>query len=296
MKSNTVTKGLAFGLLILYLLWALFSIQFSYILISASVGLITYGSSESIEMGCVTTIFVGVMLYAYSIAWRRNMSKEGFVANDLGVINPGGPAYEVEGGHESPNGDISKNNNTLDIVNRIASITGGSKAREIKGMLSNGYMEGFADASSIDSAVPDAGSKDAEKKAEKDAEGPSASTKVPASVKENGNVSDTFKKDLPGKAVGVFQKDSAKTGAENTALFRLGSIPTDSGDGPHIDASSTLMNALNALKPDQIKGMTEDTRKLMETQQNLMGMLQSMKPMLQDGKKMMETFGTIFNK
>ena len=293
MKSNTVTKGLAFGLLILYLLWAMFSIQFSYILISASVGLITYGSSESIEVGCVTTIFVGVMLYAYSVAWRRNMHKEGFEANDLAVINPGGSAYEVEGGHESPTGDISKNNNTVDIVNRIASITGGNKTREIKGMLSNGYMEGFADASSVDDPVPDAGSKGAEKKKEDSA---ATNSDAPAPVKEHGNVSESFKNDLPGGAVGVFKKDSAKTAAENTALFRLGSIPTDSGDGPHIDASSTLMNALNALKPDQIKGMTEDTRKLMETQQNLMGMLQSMKPMLQDGKKMMETFGTIFNK
>jgi hypothetical protein len=34
----------------------------------------------------------------------------------------------------------------------------------------------------------------------------------------------------------------------------------------------------------------------METQKNLMNMLNSMKPMLQDGKQMMETFGTMFNK
>jgi hypothetical protein len=54
------------------------------------------------------------------------------------------------------------------------------------------------------------------------------------------------------------------------------------------------MNALNALKPDQIKAMTEDTRKLIDTQKNLMSMLGTMKPMLQDGKEMMQNFQEMF--
>jgi hypothetical protein len=48
------------------------------------------------------------------------------------------------------------------------------------------------------------------------------------------------------------------------------------------------------LKPDQVKQMTEDSRKLMETQKSLMGMLGNMKPMVQDGKQLMETFQEMF--
>jgi hypothetical protein len=74
-----------------------------------------------------------------------------------------------------------------------------------------------------------------------------------------------------------------------TGMFKLGSIPADAVGGSHIDVGTTLMNALNALKPDQVKAMTDDTRKLMETQKSLMGMLTTMKPMMSEGKQMMET-------
>jgi hypothetical protein len=76
--------------------------------------------------------------------------------------------------------------------------------------------------------------------------------------------------------------------------FKLGVIPEDTKGGFHIDQGTTVMNALNALKPDQIKAMTEDTRKLIDTQKNLMSMLGTMKPMLQDGKEMMQNFQEMF--
>jgi hypothetical protein len=79
-------------------------------------------------------------------------------------------------------------------------------------------------------------------------------------------------------------------------MFKLGSIPADAVGGAHIDVGTTLMNALNSLKPDQVKAMTEDTRKLMETQKSLMSMLTTMKPMITDGKQMMETFTEMFGK
>ena len=61
-----------------------------------------------------------------------------------------------------------------------------------------------------------------------------------------------------------------------------------------IDQGTTVINALNSLNPDQIKSMTDDTRKLIETQKNLMSMLGSMKPMLQDGKQLMANFQEMF--
>ena len=76
--------------------------------------------------------------------------------------------------------------------------------------------------------------------------------------------------------------------------FKLGEIPAQVKNGPHIDASSTLMKALQGLDADQVKAMTTDTQKLIETQKSLMSMLSSMKPMLNDGKQLMDTFQQMF--
>ena len=78
--------------------------------------------------------------------------------------------------------------------------------------------------------------------------------------------------------------------------FKLGEIPSQVKNGPHIDASSTLMKAINSLNPDQINAMTNDTKQLIETQKSLMGMLGTMKPMMNDGKELMETFQEMFGK
>ena len=76
--------------------------------------------------------------------------------------------------------------------------------------------------------------------------------------------------------------------------FKLGEIPSQVKNGPHIDAASTLVKAINSLNPDQIKAMSKDTQQLIETQKSLMGMLGSMKPMLNDGKELMDTFQEMF--
>ena len=76
--------------------------------------------------------------------------------------------------------------------------------------------------------------------------------------------------------------------------FKLGEIPSQVKNGPHIDAGSTLIQAIKGLNPDQINAMTKDTQQLIETQKSLMGMLGTMKPMLNDGKQLMETFEQMF--
>jgi hypothetical protein len=78
--------------------------------------------------------------------------------------------------------------------------------------------------------------------------------------------------------------------------FKLGEIPSQVKNGPHIDAASTLVKAINSLNPDQIKAMSKDTQQLIDTQKSLMGMLGSMKPMLNDGKELMNTFQEMFGK
>ena len=81
---------------------------------------------------------------------------------------------------------------------------------------------------------------------------------------------------------------------ELAAPFKLGEIPAQVKNGPHIDAGSTLMKAIQGLDPDQINAMTKDTQQLIETQKSLMGMLGSMKPMMNDGKELMDTFQQMF--
>ena len=76
--------------------------------------------------------------------------------------------------------------------------------------------------------------------------------------------------------------------------FKLGEIPSQAKNGPHIDAGSTLIKAIQGLNPEQINAMTKDTQQLIETQKSLMGMLGTMKPMLNDGKQLMETFQQMF--
>jgi hypothetical protein len=78
--------------------------------------------------------------------------------------------------------------------------------------------------------------------------------------------------------------------------FKLGEIPSQVKNGPHIDAASTLVKAINSLNPEQIKAMSKDTQQLIDTQKSLMGMLGSMKPMLNDGKELMNTFQDMFGK
>lgn len=76
--------------------------------------------------------------------------------------------------------------------------------------------------------------------------------------------------------------------------FKLGEIPSQVKNGPHIDAGSTLIKAIQGLNPEQINAMSKDTQQLIETQKSLMGMLGTMKPMMQDGKELMDTFQQMF--
>lgn len=104
---------------------------------------------------------------------------------------------------------------------------------------------------------------------------------------------------LPREISEKVEKEKTATESEEFksaggSLFKLGQLPTESKDGPHIDSGSTLLKAMESLKPDQITSMTTDTQKLIETQKNLMNMLGQMKPVLQDGKQLLDTFSGMF--
>jgi len=99
---------------------------------------------------------------------------------------------------------------------------------------------------------------------------------------------ETNEKPAPAQPQAQPQKDTL------AVPFKLGEIPSQVKNGPHIDAGSTLIKAIQGLNPEQINAMTKDTQQLIETQKSLMGMLGTMKPMLNDGKQLMETFQQMF--
>jgi len=93
----------------------------------------------------------------------------------------------------------------------------------------------------------------------------------------------------------VMQPQAEETFQDNGGLFKLGQIPKDVKGGFHIDAGTTVINALKSLKPEQITAMTNDTKQLIETQKSLMQMLNTFKPMMSEGKEMMNTFQQMFS-
>ncbi len=165
-----------------------------------------------------------------------------------------------EGFQPAPTGQGA---NLLEISRRVQQMEK-RRVYEPSGVTSSNFAEGFADASG-----------DVKKE-----EAPAASESKPAPTTAP-TASTNLVKDLP-------------TPGAAGGMFKLGEVPSDAANGPHIDVGTTLMNALNSLKPDQVKQMTDDTRKLMETQKSLMGMLTTMKPMIQDGKQMMDAFQEMF--
>jgi hypothetical protein len=84
--------------------------------------------------------------------------------------------------------------------------------------------------------------------------------------------------------------------ANSKGQFKLGQIPKEEKGGYFVDQGTTLMNALNGLKPEQITAMTSDTKQLLETQKSLMGMLDSLAPMMKESGSLLNMFQNMFGK
>jgi hypothetical protein len=112
--------------------------------------------------------------------------------------------------------------------------------------------------------------------------------------KEEEHVETSGSEDLKKK-----EKEKTKAGFADinpapVGQFKLGEIPKEEKGGFHIDQGTTLMNALNGLKPDQIKAMTNDTKQLIDTQKSLMGMLDTLAPMMKEGSNLLNMFNGMF--
>lgn len=156
--------------------------------------------------------------------------------------------------------------NPTEIVKRLEQVHRTQEKAPV-GVYATGYVEGFEDVSEnkIEVAAP----------LPKDEKSGSASSKPAAATQTTSG----------------FKDGSAPS---QDGLFKLGVLPEEGKGGFHIDQGTTVLNALNALKPDEVKKMSEDTQKLIDTQKSLMMMLGTMKPMLSDGKQLIDTFQQMF--
>jgi hypothetical protein len=270
MKSTPLTQGITMLILALCLLYGFFALPFAGLLLSLAVGLITYGSTESFEISVSCIIVAGVL---YSLITRSA------AASVLAAQK------KKEGFADAPNV----------ISNRVVQMSKVYNNSGPKGVYSSAFVEGFADATAAPSNAT------GQTQTQPATEANSQATTKPAPASGSGESGSGIAPPNPPPVTAAVEgaMKEAVSGfkgsiAKDDGLFKLGSIPDETKGGFHIDQGTTVMNALNALKPDQVKAMTDDTKKLIDTQKNLMSMLGSMKPMLQDGKQMMETFQEMF--
>jgi hypothetical protein len=164
--------------------------------------------------------------------------------------------------------------NAVEIVQRLKTVERHQEKAPV-GVYASGYVEAFEDIS--DNVVPPASNTTA---AENTTKSTSAESKAASATTQ------------PEKNTTAGFKNESEPATDG--LFKLGVLPKEDKGGFHIDQGTTVLNALNALQPDQVKKMSEDTQKLIDTQKSLMSMLGTMKPMLADGKQLVETFNQMF--
>lgn len=251
------TDKISLGILALYAVYGIFAIPFVYFMLSLAIGLIVYSTSDSIEYTVVAVLLTGVLTVLISQARRP----EGFV--DGGAM-------------------ISK---------RVESIRR-PQAKAPIGVYASGFVEGFSDLS--DNPVPTETKPEAAAP-EASTPGANAVAKTVAAATAATAPSTSTTTSSSSQPAAITKSGFQDANSPSTeGLFKLGSIPQDTKGGFHIDQGTTVLNALNALQPDQVKRMSEDTQKLIDTQKSLMMMLGTMKPMLSDGKQLIDTFQTMF--
>jgi len=266
LDSTSIRHGFVYSFMALYILYALFRIGLAGLLYSLSIGLILYSFDISIELITSIVILSGLAWKLFIVGFN---SKEGFDQAHTGT----GQSLKA-------------------IVKKVKEIQQ-PNVFQPSGVLSSTLSEGFANPDSETTLpIPDTKAPAPQKKDET-TEKAASTVSGPASTTAP-TVSTTMAAAIPSPEKETANKVSGFTDKIMDGMFKLGSIPPDAVGGSHIDVGTTLMNALNSLKPDQVKQMTDDSRKLMETQKNLMGMLGTMKPMLEDGKQLMETFQEMF--
>lgn len=299
LKFTKQTSTVALVFFIAYVIYGIFYTPWVQLVISLAVAGIAYGMTDSYEIAVIVLLLIN-----YLFPFYRGSNMKGVTA------------YHTEG-------FANANANASEVTKRIQQMTGLGEAEPTVDGVGSKLSEGFADAGDSDLTLNDNKAKGENSKPVSASSKPSEVDSSEGADKEEqlkkmtemmGTMLKTMNKttelskptkiseqDMPAVHQPQDVKPEEKQKKEkfenqNTeGLFKLGQIPKDVKGGFHIDAGTTVMNAINSLKPDQIKAMTQDTKQLIDTQKSLMSMLQTFQPMVQEGKQMMDTFQEMFS-
>ena len=289
LKFTKETSTVALIFFTVYFVYGLFYTPTLQYIVSLGVGGLAYGMTESYEIAVIALLVIN-----YIFPMFRGSSMKGVTAYRIG-----GEGFV----------------NAEEVSKRISGMAGGFNVAGVGSKIS----EGFADAAEEDLTLDENKKKEPEDLTAK-SKPAAASLGVPedkaVQLEKMTEMMATMMKTMnkgtasaPAKKEDAFEDKSdkklteklpvvdqpAESFADKSGLFKLGQIPAEAKGGFHIDAGTTVMNAINSLKPDQIKAMTSDTKQLIDTQKSLMSMLQTFQPMVQEGKQMMDTFQTMFS-
>jgi hypothetical protein len=284
MNFNQLTNNIALITLVMYGVYALFAMGIASLILSSAIGLIAAAFFDRLEIITIIVVISG-MIIGYLVKLQMQARKEGFMAGDavditdrvqamMKVASSGGPR-NIQGVYNPA-------------VEGFAAAYNSNYARS--GL--SGLTEGFQDVAAPEGESASSSPATTERKnevainigaptpAEEKKEVAAVTAAVPAAGAPAGAPAPAAKKEEPFKS--------------QAGLFKLGELPSETKEGPFVDAGSTLMKAIGALQPDQIKSMTEETQKMIDTQKNMISMLHSMRPVLQDGQQLLQSFSGIF--
>jgi hypothetical protein len=265
MKFNQLTYNISFALLIITALYTLLYAGLAGILFCTSVSLIAAAFINQFELVVAASVLFALTYIYYLKPLLRKMEP------------------------------FDNQNKPAPILDRLKEMKSGYK--EIPQNLQSGCLpgvydpavEGFADAGD-NNAQSDGGAPAKSTAASTAATGQDQVSKkmVDETTKAVKHDEET-KKDEKKKE--TFQDDMESASGH---LFKLGKMPSEHADGPHVDVGSTLMKAMDMLKPDQVKALSSDSKQLLDTQRGLMDMLKQMQPVLSESRQLMDTFGAMF--
>jgi hypothetical protein len=314
MKTEQISGVVLVGLVLFGFLY-LPGVQY---LVSLAIAAVSYGITESLETAVVTLIVGNIVLSMIFYNQMLAMAKmEGFVGTggNVGEIakrivkmrtgssfNPGGVSDVSEGFEDANQTDMTLSNPEKKEVAAPATATSQpaqANAADAAAQMT-AMMNGLKGLAASNGAAAPAPLPQVAAPAVATPAAPSAPVPVvaptgqaPAAPAAPPTTQGQMPQAAPPAAAPQVSQ-GFKGDANQDSLFKLGAMPMDSAGGYHIDAGTTVMNALKSLKPEQIKAMTADTKQLVETQKSLMDMLQSFRPIISEGKEMMETFSQMF--
>jgi hypothetical protein len=263
MMFNKITFNLALGILVIVAIYTLTYSGLTGLLMTSAVSLLAAAFLDEVELIAVVAVVFAVLFTTFSKQILRKL--EGFTNQEKEILgrvqgmkaNYKPQAQQLRNSRMEPAGVYEPSIEGFETVSKTSNDDGDGASKS-----GNKASTTSSSNNSVNNAEVEKISKNI-----KDKKSESSS---------NANITDD-----------EFQ--SATNG-----LFKLGKMPSEHEAGPKLDAGKTIMKAMSSFDPKTISAMTDDTKKLLETQKGLMSMLNEMRPVLADGKELLNTFSGMF--